>query len=368
MDERDGVTPPRLAVVDDNPHNLRLLQEELESRGYRVLCFPRAEMALRAAERRPPDLFLLDVQMPGMDGYALCEALKRRPALADVPVIFASAKVEPEDKLRGFEAGAVDYVTKPLQMAEVHARVAAHVKLHRQRQLLETQKQALEEAQRFRAEVEAITQHDLKSPLTAIIGFARLLTRPGSSLGERDRELATRIARAGVRMQAIVNTTLDTFRMEQGLYVPEATLVNLTALAQEVAAEARALREGVAVELTGPGTPVQVLGDERLVWTILANLAKNAVEASPPGAVVTLEVDPAGSLAVRNRGEVPASVIDRFFEKHVTAGKVDGTGLGTYTVRLAAELLGAAVSLDASEPGHTSIEVTFPAPTIARTG
>ncbi|HTA45237.1 MAG TPA: response regulator [Bryobacteraceae bacterium] len=123
-----------IMIVDDNPANLKLLESMLHSHGYRVRSFPRGRLALAAADHDPPDLVLLDINMPEMDGYEVCGKLKGNQHLADIPVIFLSALNAVEDKVRGFQTGAVDYIPKPFQFEEVRARVEAHVKLRRAQQ------------------------------------------------------------------------------------------------------------------------------------------------------------------------------------------------------------------------------------------
>jgi len=125
-------------VVDDNPANLMLMEEMLLSCGYQVRSFPRGRMALIAAVEKPPDLILLDINMPEMNGYEVCERFKSSPQLSGIPVIFLSAMNAPEERLRGFRSGGVDYVSKPFQFEEVHARVDAHVRLRHLQQKVES--------------------------------------------------------------------------------------------------------------------------------------------------------------------------------------------------------------------------------------
>jgi len=120
-------------VVDDTPENLELLNGMLRQKGYRVLTFPRGDLALKAAAKNPPDLILLDIMMPGMDGFEVCERLKADESLKRIPVIFISALSETMDKVKAFSVGGVDYVTKPFQFEEVMARVNVHLELRRQR-------------------------------------------------------------------------------------------------------------------------------------------------------------------------------------------------------------------------------------------
>src|ERR1700691_3427894 len=135
-----------IIVVDDQPANLKLLEDMLKVRGYKVRSFPRGRLALAAAVQNPPDLFLLDINMPEMNGYELCECLKSNPELSTAPVIFLSALSATEDKVKAFQAGGADYITKPFQLEEVQARVLTHLKLHRLQRTLRLQNDLLEEA------------------------------------------------------------------------------------------------------------------------------------------------------------------------------------------------------------------------------
>jgi sigma-B regulation protein RsbU (phosphoserine phosphatase) len=117
--------------VDDTPTNLQVLSGMLKDRGYRVRPVPGGKLALAAARRDPPDLILLDINMPELNGYEVCERLKADAALAGIPVIFISALTEQLDKVKAFAVGGVDYLTKPFQMEELHARVETHLKLRR---------------------------------------------------------------------------------------------------------------------------------------------------------------------------------------------------------------------------------------------
>jgi diguanylate cyclase (GGDEF)-like protein len=122
--------PPSILVVDDTPANLHLLDELLRQQGYQVRLFPRGALALKAAAAHPPDLILLDIKMPDMDGFAVCRQLKADPALRDIPVIFISALTDTENKVKAFAEGGLDYVTKPFEDNEVLARVRTHLALH----------------------------------------------------------------------------------------------------------------------------------------------------------------------------------------------------------------------------------------------
>jgi CheY-like chemotaxis protein len=132
----EGVQPKsNIMVVDDQPANLKLLEDLLTQEGHAVRSFPRGRLALDAASRNLPDLILLDINMPEMDGFEVCQRLKADDKLAPIPVLFLSALNETRDKVNAFRTGGVDYITKPFQVEEVRARVETHLELHRARQV-----------------------------------------------------------------------------------------------------------------------------------------------------------------------------------------------------------------------------------------
>jgi len=174
-----------IMVVDDTPANLKLLQEMLKTTGYRVLAFPNGKLALSAAERIPPDLILLDISMPEMDGFEVCKQLKADPALKDIPVIFISALDETVGKVKAFSAGGVDYVTKPFQFEEVHARVEVHLRLRKLQVELERHNHHLEDL--VREKVAEISE----SQLATIVALAKLAE-------SRDDDTGTHIERTRI--------------------------------------------------------------------------------------------------------------------------------------------------------------------------
>lgn len=161
-------TDATIMIVDDTPANLKLLDSTLRERGYRVSAFPRGDLALRAAAESPPDLILLDINMPEMDGFEVCERLKFDGALKEVPVIFISALTETMDKVKAFGLGGVDYVTKPFQFEEVCARVETHLELRRTR--LELQKHVNHLDSLVKEQVQEISD----SQMSTIFALAKL--------------------------------------------------------------------------------------------------------------------------------------------------------------------------------------------------
>ncbi len=178
--------PAALMIIDDEPDNLNVLGELLRQAGWSVRAFAQGAPALVSARAEPPDLVFLDIRMPGLDGYEVCRRFKADERLRDIPIIFLSAFSEPADKVRAFEAGGVDYVTKPFAEVEVLARTHTHLRLRRHQLRLEELirqrvKELAEAHRRLRIWDDAKTQwlnmlsHEMRTPLTGIFGVTEFL-------------------------------------------------------------------------------------------------------------------------------------------------------------------------------------------------
>ena len=185
--------PPSIMVVDDLPSNLELLTRMLHKRGYEPRPFPNGRLALAAARVEPPDLVLLDVNLPGMNGFEICRQLKEDPVLKDIPVIFITVHAGTEEKLKAFAAGAVDYVTKPFHGEEINARMAAHLKIRSLQRQLAGENERLEhlvaertrqlaaayarqvELGRLKADFLRMISHEIRTPVHGVLGIGGLL-------------------------------------------------------------------------------------------------------------------------------------------------------------------------------------------------
>jgi cyclic di-GMP phosphodiesterase len=179
-----AATPASIMVVDDLPANLKLLEDMLKVDGYRILSFPGGRLALAAAAQNPPDLVLLDINMPEMNGYEVCERFKASPDLSEVPVIFLSALNAIEDKVKAFQSGGADYISKPFQLEEVQARVKTHLKLHALQQILRQHNDYLEEVVSQRTRQLKVAVERIKT------SYSQTLQALGSALDLRDNETA----------------------------------------------------------------------------------------------------------------------------------------------------------------------------------
>jgi len=220
-------------------------------------------------------------------------------------------------------------------------------------------------AESMREDVEKVIRHDLKSPLSAMGNAAELLEMLGPLNPEQTQVLAELRALAS-RMQGLIGLSLDLRAMETGLYVLEPVTLDLCEVLEALRTELRPLTDGkgLSLRVERDGTkPFLVLGERRLVDTVFVNLLKNAAEASPEGGEIAVRLGREKGCVVatlHNRGAVPLDIRERFFEKYATSGKLQGTGLGTYSARLMVRALNGGIELDTSEPEATTLVVRLP--------
>jgi two-component system, sensor histidine kinase and response regulator len=360
---------PTVLVVDDEPNNIKLVRQILEN-NFRIRIATNGKEALERVSIDPkPDLILLDIMMPGMDGYDVCQQIKANLCTKDIPIIFLTAKTESDDIVKGFEKGAVDYLFKPFNRKELVARVNTHVELKQSREKILIQNKALIEAVAIREDVDQIIRHDLKAPLNAILGYPQLLLQK-ETLTEKEKRYIHNIQKAGTRMLNMIDLSLDLFKMERGHYQLKAVSVDLLKVIEEVSKGLDQLKniQNVNVEITDAGLAIKkdkkmsVLADELLCYTMLTNLLKNAIEASPVGGKVTVNLDQKESLIIRihNENTVPENIQEDFFKKYVTYGKNTGTGLGTYSAKLITEAQNGKIKMETSDHVGTTIFIEFP--------
>jgi len=188
MNTSTNSASPNILIVDDVPANLRLLAQIITGNGYQARPVLSGAEALAVAACLPPDLVILDIRMPDMDGYEVCRRLKAVPATRDAPVVFISALGDADDKMQAFAVGGVDYVTKPFQAAEVIARVRTHLHLRELQQQLEMQ---VRERDRLVADLRAYAHtvaHDLRNPLAGAVGCVDMLRSEDDTLSAEERD------------------------------------------------------------------------------------------------------------------------------------------------------------------------------------
>ena len=357
-------TPPtqtsaNILMVDDTAANLQLLTGMLKGRGYKVRPVSSGEMALRAVETHAPDLILLDISMPEMDGYEVCRRLKADERWRDIPVLFISALSDTEDKVRAFQAGGVDYVGKPFQFEEVDARVRTHLALHRQQQELKANYDRLQDMEHLRDNLTHMIAHDMRSPLLALQLSLGLL---GSDIpiGEVDTAAVLENARLGVTILIdMVSQMLDVSRMEAGKMELKREPCDLVAIAKDALAALRPLAETRTLAMS-TAAPVAATCDRDLIRRVIANLVGNAIKfTATTGHIAVAAVAEENRIRVTVTDDgtgIPPDKHRLVFEKfgQVTeGGHRGGSGLGLTFCKMAVEAHGGTIGLE-SAPGRGS--------------
>ncbi len=378
-DETEGIRRATILAVDDVPDNLTILMDML-GQDYQMKVANSGARALKIMESgKIPDLILLDVMMPEMDGFEVCRRIKSNPATAEIPIIFLTAMGQSTDVTKGFSLGAADYVSKPADPAILKARMETHLKL--QRNIAELKRNRIELIEknavlqdnlRLREEVERISRHDLRNPMAGIIGFtANLLS--DETVHQNHKDLLYDIEQSAYNVLNMVNLSLDLFKMERGEFEFYPRTVNVGSILERILLEmaSRWEQQHISLERRIQGVPVeslsgtQCLGDDLLCYSLFSNLLRNAAEAAPPNSSVMVQVGQGSDLVVslHNQGAVPLAVRDTFFDKYATTGKSGGNGLGTYSARLLATTQGGNITMKTSDASNsTTITVTLPLP------
>ncbi|MBF0587945.1 MAG: hybrid sensor histidine kinase/response regulator [Magnetococcales bacterium] len=352
----------RIMIVDDERLNINVLNEILKD-AYQIKVALSGEQALQRAIANPqPDMVLLDIQMPGMNGYQVCQRLMSDPRTHNIPIIFITSLTEEEDEQKGLALGAVDYIAKPLRPSIILARIQTHLGLKKARQELLERNAELQHMLTLRESVESITKHDLKAPLNGILGVTQLLLEDEDVKPEL-KELVKLQERAGYNILEMINRSLDMLKMEQGIYQLHPKPVDLLQVIQRILQEVQQTSVNLLINgrLLEPKAQFIIQGEKLLCYSMLANLIKNAVEASPDGESLTILLDEgrAKTIRIHNQGVVPKKVRDCFFKKYASSGKQSGTGLGTYSAKLIAETLGGDIQMATSEQSGTTVTVTL---------
>ncbi len=367
-----------ILIVDDNPTNLRVLLDYLCDSGFKMLVARNGEGALRQAKYANPDIILLDVMMPGIDGYETCRQLKADETLQDIPVIFMTALSETENKLQGFEAGGVDYIIKPLQQEEVLARLNAHLTIRRLQQQLQEQNALLQEKNSQLQELNAskdkffsIISHDLRSPFQVLLSLTQLL---GDHLEmysqEKIRTSVGHMRTSAEKLYALLENLLTWSRIQRGMMDYQPQHINVSSIIAQnvnlfiVNAEQKqiTLSNSVQEELI-------VYADDNMVDAIIRNLISNALKFTHAGGNIIVsathnEKDVQTAVADTGTG-MNAETIAKLFRLDVkyqgvgTAGE-KGTGLGLNLCKDLVEKNGGAIWVESEIEKGSTFTFTLP--------
>ncbi|MDZ4079135.1 MULTISPECIES: hybrid sensor histidine kinase/response regulator [Hydrocarboniphaga] len=299
-------------VVDDQTSNIEVVTALLERANYEVVPALSGEEVLEHCLRRTPSLVLLDMRMPVMDGFEVCEHLRANPRTADVPIIFLTAARERESVIQGFQHGAVDYVTKPFVAEELLARVKTHVELKRARDHLALVAQE-------RADLTQIVAHDLKNPLSSILFAVDLLERGKDS----PEKMAAEVRESAKHCLSFIDSYLGRWAKSQDLRKVEITPLRLAPVVRGTVDSFALLSQEREMKVSADIVEdPEVLGNATAIRHVLENLISNALRYAPRGSEVTVRCETGRSgmarVSVADRGPgVPRERQQQLFKRYV---------------------------------------------------
>lgn len=367
-----------ILAVDDTPENLETLFNYLDQRGFTVLLVQNGENALKQAQTCHPDIILLDVMMPGVNGFDICRRLKANEMTCHIPVIFMSALSETVDKLQGFAVGGVDYITKPIHCEEVEARIKTHLMLRRLQQELQKKNMILVEKNEQLQAVNAskdrffsIISHDLRTPFVTLIGLTQVLTEEFETYPKEDlKSLLVKVQKTSEIFYALLENLLTWSRCQTGVIEMTPQMVNIReAILRNLRIFDQTAREKQIALTTTLETPMLVYVDEKMLETIFRNLISNALKFTPCGGTVTISGAQDGHtamIAVTDTGigigEKYLPKLFRIDEQYKRKGTADeqGTGLGLILCREFIEKNGGEIWVESKVNEGSTFKFTLP--------
>lgn len=366
-------------LVDDNATNLSILVQSLSQAGYKVRIAQDGESAIAQIPYAKPDLILLDVMMPGIDGFEICRRLKAVPETQTIPVIFMTALSDVFDKVKGFQVGAVDYITKPFEIEEALVRVSTHLAIQKLQNQLQNQNEQLQaeicDRQKAQEAVQVFlnaVSHDLRNPVTGGLMVLKSLQKEAEAQGGTvavSRSILQRMIQSHDRQLALINSLLETHANDMSGIILECQSVDLFTLVSELAIEWQPMieqDESVLQNQVSSDLP-PINADSNQLWRVYENLIANALKHNPPGVNLTLTAEieqvsypdsPMMRCTVHDNGiGIPPEQFDSIFELYKRgeqARRTVGLGLGLYLCRQIIMAHGGQIGLTShSEPGST---------------
>lgn len=279
-----------ILVVDDQPNNLKVIASFLQE-SYALSFANNADRAMKTLERVIPDLIMLDIMMPDIDGYELCKMIKAIDRLKEVPIIFLSAKSDIEDVIKGFDYGAVDYITKPFNMKEVKTRIKTHIELSRAKRFIQKQNEELIQTNAEKDKFFSIISHDLRSPFSGFLGITQMMSEDFDSFSRDEMQsLATDMRKSANTLYNLLENLLEWSKVKRGIMSFNPQNLNLYELVDTAASSMKILATNKEIEiLINIDKSIEVFCDYNMISTVFRNLISNAIKFSLRGGKVEVQ-------------------------------------------------------------------------------
>jgi signal transduction histidine kinase len=292
-DEQTARKNATILLIDDVPDNLKLLGEMLLNEGYNIRLVSTGEQALKVAANDIPDLILLDIMMPNMDGYEVFMQLKKNADLKDIPVIFISALNDTENIVKALQAGGMDYITKPFQAEEVLARVRTHLQLRRQSIELQEQSKQLLELNAAKDKFFSIIAHDLRSPFNSIIGFSEIMLENAQvRIYDVMEEYSKIILTSAKRAMDLLTNLMEWSRSQTGRMEFNPGAMELVSLITEIELLFHGIADQKSIRINLEIPPsATIYADRDMISTVLRNLISNAIKFTNFGGKINISIE-----------------------------------------------------------------------------
>lgn len=360
----------KIFIVEDTGLLVTLLCQILEEEDYEIQVAMDGEEALTKIESFMPDIILLDIMLPKIDGFTVCKKIKSSPKTKEIPVIFLTGKAALEDIVKGFELGAVDYITKPFEETVLLARVHTHLELKKQRDKLAEVNKQLEELNATKDKFFSIIAHDLRSPFTALMGFSQQLAENLEDFSPSDIKLSSfHIYDASKKAHILLENLLKWAQTQIGTITVEKENFDLWALSNEVV---ELLLENAYEKEVTLTDEVQresfIFADKNMMETVLRNLISNALKFTPKGGEVKVsfkETDEYKEFVVSDTGVGIKKIdMDNLFQldkciSHIGTNGEKGTGLGLILCKEFVEKNDGTILIESEQDKGTTFSIRF---------
>jgi len=365
-----------ILIVDDDEKNIKLLKAYLQAKEYKIFQALNGEEALKMVNDFNPDLILLDVMMPGIDGFEVCTRLKTEEKTKMIPVVMVTALKERADRIKALEAGADDFLSKPVDRTALLARVKSllrvksyHDELLKSYKEIALKNERLKELERIKEGLTHMIIHDLNNPLSAIYGNLEMIKIENQNLSETELDTIDKCLAYSLGLRQMIQGLLDIHRMEEGILQPVKELTNVTEMLADLMEQfiARAEMDQISLTFSNSGEVPSVRIDPNLIKRVIANLLSNAIRHTPEGGEIEVTT---GFLAEKNsiafsvkdngNGLAPEyhqRIFDKFEQVELkdSGVKVGTGGLGLAFCKMAVEAHGGEIWVESEGEGKGSI-------------